>query len=59
MMNHLTLEHDEPLSNFALKFNLRRYNKDVVKKVESGIECGVGADPEWGRAILVAPKLAY
>ena len=27
--------------------SLRRV-KDVVKKVESGLECGVGADPEWG-----------
>ena len=27
--------------------SLRRV-KDQVKKVESGLECGVGADPEWG-----------
>jgi translation initiation factor IF-2 len=27
--------------------SLRRV-KDIVKKVESGLECGVGADPEWG-----------
>ena len=27
--------------------SLRRI-KDQVKKVESGLECGVGADPEWG-----------
>ena len=26
--------------------SLRRV-KDVVKKVESGLECGIGADPEW------------
>ena len=27
--------------------SLRRV-KDIVKKVESGLECGVGAEPEWG-----------
>ena len=27
--------------------SLRRI-KDKVKKVEAGLECGVGADPEWG-----------
>uniref|UniRef100_A0A7S0KTA0 Translation initiation factor IF-2, chloroplastic n=1 Tax=Micromonas pusilla TaxID=38833 RepID=A0A7S0KTA0_MICPS len=27
--------------------SLRRI-KDKVKKVETGLECGVGADPEWG-----------
>ena len=21
--------------------------KDIVKKVEAGLECGIGADPEW------------
>ena len=28
----LKLEHDKPLSNFAFKFNLRRYNTEELRR---------------------------
>jgi len=33
-MKCLKLQYDEPLSNFAFKFNLRRYNK-ALKEVNA------------------------
>ena len=48
VFQHLKLQYDGPLSNFAFKFNLRRYNKDfssvlaffgeAVKEVKPGKE---------------------
>jgi translation initiation factor IF-2 len=32
---------------FTGKVGSLRRVKDIVKKVESGLECGIGADPEW------------
>jgi hypothetical protein len=31
LYQHMKLECDEPLSNFAFKFNLRRYTKDYLR----------------------------
>jgi len=35
--HHLKLQCDEPLSNFAFKFNLRRYNMAVANAVGSNV----------------------
>ena len=39
---HLKLKCDEPLSNFAFKFNLRRYIKDIRARIAPAIYGSVG-----------------
>jgi len=42
--NLLTLEFDEPLSNFALNFNFRCYNEELLKlrkKTTTTVQAGV------------------
>ena len=36
--NRLKLQHDEPLSNFAFNFNLRRYAMVTTEQVRSDIQ---------------------
>jgi len=47
------LKYDEPLSNFAFKFKLRRYIKGKGSTISSMLAAGAVGP------ILVAPKLAY
>jgi len=48
----LILKYDEPLSNFAFKFNLRRYNSDSDEEsfvVWAEIAAGLGSLTSVGR----------
>ena len=36
----MKLKCDAPLSNFAFKFNLRRYNKEFTLRVNAAIDSG-------------------
>jgi len=35
-LQRLQLKYDEPLSNFAFNFNLRRYHEDAAKMAKAG-----------------------
>jgi len=49
----LNLQYDEPLSNFAFNFNLRRYAKAMAVLIK---KCGAAVDFETsgGRTALLA-----
>jgi hypothetical protein len=44
----LKLEHDKPLSNFAFKFNLRRYNVVIQGTVRAAVTDPDGVEREAG-----------
>jgi len=51
----LKQKYDEPLSNFAFNFNLRRYSKAAAAKRDKAACVGCGVDDDHGRAVQVGP----
>ena len=51
----LKLKCDEPLSNFAFKFNLHRYTKELVEECPAAAAMFAAASEILGRAVQVDP----
>jgi hypothetical protein len=49
----LKLEYDEPLSNFAFNFNLRRYTEELPALVEAELPAAKGLKSITGRACRI------